>query len=389
MLQLDPDGVAGGGWTPGPVHRAPSTEGLRRESASSARPPGPIEFAEGLRAQGRLGTARTVNGAPRRRPPGDETLFGFSVRELSAPDAGARIRAAERLATLGDRAAAPALAAALHAERDPRAAVAFLEAFRTLAGREGAAVVEPFADAPSAEVRIAALRALVALDPERAVPQLQRAGRDADPAVRRRATLLGLQLPPEHALALDRQQRTDADPEVRRVSALAAGAAGGQEARSTLLAALDDPAPAVRQAAARSLSRLLGVEVEAVAGLEGPQRRREIRRLTTLPVAPASARARSAIVRAGPAPARSRARPTAAEVVEVVQVVEAPPAAPRLDGEALCGAVLVEVQGAMRGRSLGELASLLEATPEAVESACVLLSARGQVVRRGSKIFVA
>jgi len=355
------------------------------QKPSSPRPaPAAADLAETLRAQGRLTSPPPAPTVPRRRLPGEETLFGFSARELSAPEPGARVRAAERLATLGDRAGAQPLAAALHAERDPVVAVALLAAFRALSGPEGAAVVEPFVEAPFAEVRIGALKTLVALDPKRAVPRLRQAAQDADPAVRRRATLLGLQLPAEEARALERIQGKDSDPEVRRVSALAAGAAGGGGARDALLGALDDPAPTVRQAAARSLSRLLGVEVEPVAVLEGPARRREIRRLAVLPVArvppPAVAPARRSPVRTG--------RTAVAVAVEASAPSRAQAAAPRT-AEMLCEGVLAELQTAMRGRSVPELVEVLRAQAEVVESACVLLTARGQVVRRGKRLFVA
>jgi hypothetical protein len=371
VLQLDSEALPDAGWAPAAAHRNAKPE------VSEV-----MGLAESLQAEGRLGSASGRNGASRRRLPGEDTLYGFSVRELSAPDASARIRAAERLGTLGDRAAASPVASALHAERDPRVAVAFLEALRLLAGPEGAAVVEPFVDAPVPEVRIAALRTLVALDAHRAIPQLQRATRDADPAVRRRATLLGLQLPAEEVLAFASRGGAEADPEVRRVAALAAGATGGKEARATLLAALDDPFPAVRQAAARSLSRLLGVEVEGVAGLEGPQRRREIRRLTSLPVPSVSSRARQAIAREPPVQ-RANGRKTQVAVVEQEERASGP------SPEFLCQPVLSQLQSAMRGRSLGELVQLLGAPAEAVEVACALLTARGQVVRRGTKLFVA
>jgi hypothetical protein len=367
VLQLEPDAVPGADWAPARAH----VRAAREVSEATG-------LALGFESQGRLGSTRPTNGTQRRRPPSDGTLYGFSVRELSAPDAAARVRAAERLGALGDRAAAAAVVAALHAEREPAVAVAFLEALRLLAGPEGAAVVEPFVDAPVAEVRIAALRTLLALDAHRAVPQLQRAARDADPAVRRRATLLSLQLPREEGLAVERPSAAETDPEVRRVAALAAGAGGGQEARGALLQALDDASPAVRQAAARSLSRLLGVEVDGVAGLEGPQRRREIRRLTALPLASLKARATSALAREG-ATARLETRRTA------VVVQERPSASP----EALCAPVLGELKSAMRGRSLGELIQTLGAPAEAIEVACALLTARGQVVRRGTKLFVA
>ncbi len=368
VLQLEPEVESTSGWAPFAARKPPA------EDVSET-----TLLAEGLQAQGRLGSRPAAATVPRRRLPGDETLYGFSLRELSAPDAGARVRAAERLGALKDRSATAAVAAALHAERDAKVAVSLLEALRALAGPEGASVVEPFLDAPVPEVRIAALRTLLALDAHRAVPHLQRAARDTDASVRRRAALLLLQLPREEVLGLERPVASEADPEVRRVSALAAGATGGQEARGALLAALDDPFPAVREAAARSLSRLLGVEVDTVAGLEGPQRRREIRRLTSVPVASVSARAQRALARES----ASALRPAHTTQVAVAED------GPRLNPESLCGNVLGELKAAMRGRSAQELEGLLGAPAEAIEVACALLTARGQVVRRGTKLFAA
>jgi phage FluMu protein gp41 len=376
VLQQEAD-AAIGGWAPAAAH----VRAAREVSEATG-------LALGFEAQGRLNGPRPGTLPPRRRPPGDGTLYGFSVRELSAPDAAARVRAAERLGALGDRQAASAVASALHAERDPLAAVAFLEALRRLAGPEGAQVVEPFVDAPVPEVRIAALRTLLTLDARRAIPQLERAARDPDASVRRRATLLSLQLPREEGKAMAPAAAADADPEVRRVAALAAGASGGQEARTALLLALDDASQPVRKAAARSLSRLLGVEVDAVASLEGPQRRREIRRLTSLPTASLKARASSALAREGTR-VRAEARRTEVAVVEVTEVTEVTEAKAGPSPEALCAPVLSELKAAMRGCSLPELIETLGVPAQTVEVACALLTARGQVVRRGTKLFVA
>ncbi|HMK74121.1 MAG TPA: wire protein, partial [Myxococcaceae bacterium] len=127
-----------------------------------------------------------------------------------------------------------------------------------------------------------------------------------------------------------------------------------------------------------------GVEVEPVAVLEGPARRREIRRLAVLPVArvapPAVAPARRSPVRTG--------RTAVAVAVEASAPSRAQAAAPRT-AEMLCEGVLAELQTAMRGRSVPELVEVLRAQAEVVESACVLLTARGQVVRRGKRLFVA
>ncbi|WP_233595900.1 MULTISPECIES: HEAT repeat domain-containing protein, partial [Corallococcus] len=221
--------------------------------------------------------------------PTDETLFGFSVRELSAADAAARVRAAERLKALAHPAAAPALAAALHAETDAMAQVALLQAFAGLCREEGASVVSPLLSSPVPEVRIAALKALLVLAPRDAAPHLAQAMKDSDRSVRRRASLLALGLEGETARRLGEDAIHDTDSEVRALAALALGAGRGENARALLLEALDDGEVRVRKAAAQSLSRILGHDVSAVVALDDAHRRREIRRLATLPVKPVRA----------------------------------------------------------------------------------------------------
>ncbi|TSC27673.1 HEAT repeat domain-containing protein [Corallococcus sp. Z5C101001] len=221
--------------------------------------------------------------------PTDETLFGFSVRELSAADAAARVRAAERLKALAHPAAAPALAAALHAETDAVAQVALVQAFAGLCREEGASVVSPLLSSPVPEVRIAALKALLVLAPKDAAPHLAQAMKDSDRSVRRRASLLALGLEGETARRLGEDAIHDTDPEVRALAALALGAGRGENARTLLLEALDDDEARVRKAAAQSVSRILGQDVSAVVALDDAHRRREIRRLATLPVKPVRA----------------------------------------------------------------------------------------------------
>ncbi|WP_164017756.1 HEAT repeat domain-containing protein [Pyxidicoccus trucidator] len=220
----------------------------------------------------------------------DETLFGFSVRELSAQDAAARVRAAERLKALAQPAAAPALAAALHAETDSVAQVALLQAFASLSREQGASVVSPLLASPVPEVRIAALKAMLSLSPMDAAPHLAQAMKDPDRSVRRRASLLALGLEGETARRLGEEAIHDADPEARALAALALGAGAGENARTLLLGALADREPRVRKAAAQSLSRILGHDVSAVVDLDDTHRRREIRRLATLPMKPVRAR---------------------------------------------------------------------------------------------------
>ena len=352
-------------------------------SASAASMLAVTREAERLFEQGRL----AVPASPRH---GEESLFGFSVRELSSPDPSARCRAAERLRTLGDRAAAPALAVALHAEREDTVLVSLLEAFRALATREGAAVVEPLLGAPEAVVRIAALRAITHLDPEAASAHLSRAAHDPDASVRRRTALLAVTLGPERMLELERQVARDPNPEVRRLAVLASGAAGGPQARTGLLGALEDPDLGVRRAAARSLSGILGIDLGHVPTLTDEERRREVRRLTTLAPVPLSQRARP-LAPSQPAPAPAMEAQTASPV----DTEEPERRTTRIEvgdlhsDEALCTKIATELRTSMRGRSLMDLAAQLGVTDERVIEAAALLTARGQVVRRGAKLFVA
>ncbi|NVJ20736.1 HEAT repeat domain-containing protein [Myxococcus sp. AM011] len=289
----------------------PLAEGAAKAQAASASAPStPIRAAllepllEGLspvarEAQrffqaGRLGVSQAqlaeLSGQGGVGASTDETLFGFSVRELSAPDPAARIRAAERLKALSQPAAAPALASALHAETDSAAQVALLQAFAALCREEGSPVVSPLLASPVPEVRIAALKALLTLAPRDAAPHLAQAMKDPDRSVRRRASLLALGLEGETARRLGEEAIHDADSEVRSLAALALGAGSGENARTLLLEALGDREPRVRKAAAQSLSRILGHDVSAVVSLDDTHRRREIRRLATLPVKPVRAR---------------------------------------------------------------------------------------------------
>jgi hypothetical protein len=348
------------GQTPFP----PPPEGLpldpEKSSLSPFPPPAPspvTALAHQLKSEGRL----SVPPLEVRASHTDETLFGFSVRELSAPDAGARVRAAERLKALGQPAAAPALAAALHGETEPAVQVALLQAFATFAKGEGVPIVAPLLRSPSPDVRIAALKALLTLDAAQAGPHLAAAVRDPDRAVRRRASLLALSLTGGAALELGEQAIHDDEPEVRALAALVLGASAAEAARPMLLAAMRDGDLKVRKAAAQSLSRLLGKDVVGVVELDDAQRRREVRKLQTLPSQPKLYT---------PAPAPMKAK---------VAVIEGPSEVQ----------VLIELRASIRGRTLAELASNLSQPENAVRGVCVALVQKGQAVQRGVKYFVA
>lgn len=353
-------------------------------AAKMGERPDPVTaLAHELDAQGRLqmttadyaglSTAQAFAGRT------EETLFGFSVRELSAPDSQSRIRAADRLKALGHPAAAPALAAALHCESDPVVQVSLLSSFAHFARAQGAPVVTPLLSSPHPDVRISALKALLTLDPTAAGPHLTAAMSDPDRAVRRRASLLALSLTGEAALHLGQRAIADSDPQVRSLAALVLGASGAEAARPWLFRAMRDPEEKVRKAASESLSKLLGRDVSEVVGMEDAPRRRAVRQLAQLPNQPAAATmsARSAAVGA---PSRGR--------VAVLEAAPAPAAGARVD-ERLCGALLVELRSALRGRTLVELTHNLSHAEETTLLACRLLEGRGQVVKRGHKYFVA
>src|SRR5260370_27839242 len=71
------------------------------------------------------------------------------------------------------------------------------------------------------------------------------------------------------------------------------GASNGERDRSPSLEALADHDPKVRDAAAQSLSRILGKDVSSVVELDDRQRRREVRRLSALPSGPLTSDGRS------------------------------------------------------------------------------------------------
>ncbi|MDP3499837.1 MAG: HEAT repeat domain-containing protein [Myxococcales bacterium] len=250
--------------------------------------------AEALNLQGRLTVSKAELASLERAFPfagrSEETLFGFSVRELTAPDASARARAAERLTALAHPAAAPALATALHAERDASVKVALLTALSTLAKVEAIPVILPQLSAAAPEVRIAALKALLKLDPTQAGPHLAAAVKDPDSAVRRRASLLALGLHGPSALELGETAIRDENPDVRSLAALVLGASGMESARTWLMQAMRDPEVRVRRSASQALSRLLGQDVSQLVDLDEAQRRREVRRLSQVPSNPVKAK---------------------------------------------------------------------------------------------------
>jgi hypothetical protein len=65
------------------------------------------------------------------------------------------------------------------------------------------------------------------------------------------------------------------------------------------------------------------------------------------------------------------------------------PSPARVVSEVLCSQLLSEVRCAIRGRTVADLASAASIPELVVQEACELLTARGQLVHRGMKYFVA
>jgi hypothetical protein len=363
--------------------------------------------AVSLQQQGRLEVSREdvgrLQGGELFRGKTEETLFGFSVRELSAPDAGARVRAAERLKALKHTAAAPVLAQALHHEREPKVLVALVEALSSLAHAEAANVVVPLLSNPNSDVRIASLKALLTLDASQATPHISAALKDADKAVRRRASLLALSLKDADALALGEQAIADQDPDVRALAALILGASNAVAARPLLTRAMNDVDAKVRRTASQSLSSLLGQNVSPMAALDDLSRRREVRKLAHMPVAPVAVmpvprvKMESALrAVANPAQAQMAPKRVAVAVLErtaVQEVLNLESVSVQLQVNSTATALMPKtvaiLRSSLRGKALPDLAQEMSASPEDTMQALSSLMQKGAVVRRGLKYFVA
>ncbi len=355
-------------------------------AAAAAGFASPEQAADAFVAAGRLGITEedraALQAAARFETRSEETLFSLSLRELSASEPLARIRAAQRLQAMGARAALPAVAAALNAEQAPEVLCALLCACAAAGEPTALPIVQARLVHDAVEVRLAALEAAVRLkDPT----CLSRALDDKAGRVRRRAAILASG-DPDGAGVLERAAR-DPDPSVRRVAVLGLASLAGPRARPALLSALDDEDAGVRRAAAKGLSGALGPRVFAVAdAADVGRRRREIRRLTAQPVQQACL----APPDAERAPVGSPAVPPSQPASEAPAAPAAPAAAaePEEPGRDLRAEVLAKVYAALRGQSDEELVRGTGERPGRVAAAAQALVGAGKLVRRGTRYFV-
>ena len=374
------------------------------------------ELAGAFRAGGRtgVGAVETAQLKAFLTTHADLVLWERAMADLSAADPADRLRAIAHLEALGARAAAPLLAAALG--REPEAGVK-VELLKALARFE-----EPFAADLAArelgdarpEVRAAALTALATLAEGGVEPRLVAALSDPSPLVRRRAAvLLNACRGPLADEALVAALR-DPDAGVARAAAVALTGRQGEQVRRALLRHETGPR-------ARAQGRTAGLD-EAVRDAPGPAALRVAERL-------AQAEAQVATPSPAQSPARAQAATVQAEApaqvpvtVQVSVPVQAPVApraptftsagaAPRVNGAARAAvavlevapapaaagtpggpsdaafdeAVVLEVRGALRGRTAAELTVALDAAPARVEAALAGLHARGALTRRGDR----
>ncbi|ABC83602.1 HEAT repeat protein [Anaeromyxobacter dehalogenans 2CP-C] len=380
--------------------------GVRVDAGGAVHVPKAREAAEGVsqlagrfEAEGRVGLSGRDTDRMKEllATRADRVLYERSMDDLRAPDARTRQRAVRTLEALGSKAAAPLLAAALGREEDGEVKAALLGAL--------ARFKEPFA-APLAEraledarpaVRVAALEALNAVASGDAEPRLADALSDPSPIVRRRAALLLGYAPGERAEAALSVALGDPDRGVARAAAAALSGRPTARAQGALARALEHPDESVRRAAASALSRVAGERISSDGS--APARRAASRRIAERLAAMDGAALRDAVMAGADAlaparPAQAPARPSTSSRRAAVQgsprtavavaVREAAPADPGLDA-----GIVGEVRIALRGCTAADLSAVLGAPQPRVDAALAALAARGALVQRGARWFMA
>jgi HEAT repeat protein len=432
--------VAAGFTGPEPGQAASRPTGADR----SVEPASVAELGGRFDAAGRVGVTSTDAARMKEllATRADRALYERSMEDLSAQDAGRRLRAVRALEALGSRAAAPLLAAAL--SREPEA-----EVKRALLGAL-ARFKEPFAGGLAErelgdrrpEVRVAALEALAGVASTRSTEVLARALEDESPLVRRRAALLLGFTSGERAVDALALALCDLDRGVARTAAAALAGRPSARAQAALARGLEHGDPSVRRAAAVALGQLSGEVVDAegsasarragarriaerLASMDGEELRAAVIRsaatakataeriiaksrtapaavtataaataaATPTPIATAAATPTPIATTPTPTPTaspRPAAAPRFAAVAAprtAVAVLDAP--APAAAGDDLGIRIVAELRAALRGCTEPALSSVLGTPEAAVLSSLSALAARGLVEKRGMRWFTA
>ncbi len=251
----------------------------------------------------------------------DRALYERSMDDLSAAEAGRRLRAVRALEALGSKAAAPLLAAALGREPEAEVKAALLGALARFKEPFAADLAVRALEDVRPVVRVAALEALAAVAAGSAQERLSAALRDPSPIVRRRAALLLGFSSGEGAEEALATALADPDRGVARAAAAALSGRPTARAQGSLARGLEHPDASVRRAAATALGRLAGETVDADAPASA--RRAASRRIAEKLAAMGGEEIRSAVLAAAPnaratvAPYRDPAKPTTASLERI------------------------------------------------------------------------
>jgi HEAT repeat protein len=381
--------------------------------ATNAAPPVPQstgDLGASFAAQGRLNIStqeqKTLQADEK---PLADTVLELGIRELSSSEPHTRLRTALRLKSLGRASAAPALAQAIHAETEPEVLIALIDAFSALAKTEGIPFVAPHANAPHPKLRLAAIRALIHMDPLAATPQLLAALEDVDSAVRRRATLWLMGLSPEETLRLGSVAFEDKNPEVRAIATYVLSISQQEAARPRLLRALNDENLKVRMAAAKALSKHSKADWTSLPSLEQAERQRALRRLkyphsglassaspSSAPPSPLQFQRKTQTATLTLEPTQQQAQPTKQHVQQPEQPHGNTLLADNtllangdMPSEALSSELLSALRSSLRGKTQEELISLTGASMQNLSASLWELQQQGHVIQRRQKYFIA
>jgi len=380
----------------------PQAESLPRLALQSTE-----AFGSSFAAQGRLEVSpKEQQVLQASEKPLADTVLELGLKELSSADAHVRLKTALRLKSLGRASAAPALGQAIHAETNTEVLAALIDAFSTFAKTEGVPLVAPHAHAPNPKLRLAAIKALIRMDPLAATPQLLAALEDEDAGVRRRATLWLMGLSPEETLRLGSLAFEDKNPEVRAIATYVLSVSQQEAARPKLLRALNDENLKVRTAAAKALGKYSKEEGwTLLPSLEQAERQRALRRLKNphsrlaskpmpapAPIQPQlqfQTKARTATVTleaVSPASAASFASHAPSPATSFSSPVQQPESNTL---HMLSAELLSALRESLRGKTREELMSLTGKSTETLMALLWELEQQGQIIRRGQKYFIA
>jgi hypothetical protein len=285
----------------------------------------------------------------------EQLVLAGVVRDLDSTDVPLRESACIRLEGLPPALAAPVVATSLGREKDSLLLCRLLRIGGRLGVKSLLPLVERELDHGDERVRAAALLAALRLN---ANPQaLDRWLSDASPRVRRSAAIAVALRLPERAQPMLEQLALDPEPNVRKL-ATACAAALAAPPEQILRRMGNDEDTGVRRSALRALQAS-----PEIAGLAAAERRKRLK--------------------AQPVPQRRSEQPRKPAGHPSTSVAD--DADPGFD---VLPTLERELRASLRGRTIEELAQLLDLPGRAVERSVERGVSEGRLVRRGAKLYV-